>query len=158
MQGCGQKHQKCPKNGVFPICDPPRIFFTNRALSLLYPYGTLTSYKKLQKTNVRSLRYLKADQRTDGQTDKGDYYGPPPLTQGPKYHCARINSTFSDLPYVYLCTYMTTMHQKHTLENSFWPMLCNQLMLFLLDKKEARFVEDSSSTINFPYSPEDKKL
>ena len=42
-------------------------------MSLLHPYGALTSCKKLEKTNERSLRYLKTDgpqttdQRTDGQ-------------------------------------------------------------------------------------------
>ena len=51
-----------------PICDPPRFFFKNRALSLLYPYGALISCKKLEKTNERSLRYLKTDTRTDGHT------------------------------------------------------------------------------------------
>ena len=33
----------------------------------MYPYGALTSCKKLEKTNERSLRYLK----TDGPTDHG---------------------------------------------------------------------------------------
>ena len=47
------------------------FFFNNRALSLLYPYGALTSCKKLEKTNERSLRYLKTDygpRTTDGRT------------------------------------------------------------------------------------------
>ena len=71
MQRYGQKTSKIPpKCGFSPICDPPRFFFTNQALSLLYPYGALTSYKNLEKTNERSLRYLKTDGRT---TDKGDY-------------------------------------------------------------------------------------
>ena len=42
MTGCrdkGTKHQK------YPICDPIMIFFKNLALSLLYPYGALTSCK-----------------------------------------------------------------------------------------------------------------
>ena len=47
----------------------PNFFFKNRALSLLYPYGTLTSCKKLGKTNERSLRYLKTDTRTHGRMD-----------------------------------------------------------------------------------------
>ena len=47
--------------GVFPICDPSTFFFKNLALSLLYSYGSLTSCKKLEKTNERSLRYLKTD-------------------------------------------------------------------------------------------------
>ena len=59
------------KWGFSPICDPPRFFFKNRALSLLYPYGALTSRKKLEKTNERSLRHSKADGRTtDQRTDQ----------------------------------------------------------------------------------------
>ena len=57
------------KRGVFPHLWPPMIFFKNRALSLLYPYGALTSCKKLEKTNERSLRYLKTDTRTHRRTD-----------------------------------------------------------------------------------------
>ena len=63
-------HQKW---GFSPICDPPRFFFKNRALSLLYPYGALTSCKKVEKNNERYLRYLKTDHgqtngpRTNGQ-------------------------------------------------------------------------------------------
>ena len=34
------------KMGFSPICDTPKFFFKNQALSLLYPYGTLTSCKK----------------------------------------------------------------------------------------------------------------
>jgi len=68
------------KWGFSPICDPPRFFFKNRALSLLYPYGALTSCKKLEKSLERSLRYLKTDyglRTTDGlRTDMGDYIGP----------------------------------------------------------------------------------
>ena len=69
----GQKTSKMPQKwGFSPICDPPRFFFKNRALSLLCPYGALTSCKKLDETNERSLRYLKTDhgptdQLTDGQ-------------------------------------------------------------------------------------------
>ena len=69
MTGCrdmDKKHQNAPTMVVFPICDPPGFFFKNRALSLLYPYGTLTSCKKLEKTKEWSLRYLKTDGRTDG--------------------------------------------------------------------------------------------
>ena len=64
--------------------DSPRFFFKNWALSLLCPYGALTSCKKLEKTNGQSLRYLKTDglmdgqtnRQTNGRTDKCDYYGP----------------------------------------------------------------------------------
>ena len=45
-----------PKMGVYPHLRPPTtFFFTNRTLSLLYPYDALTSCKKLEKTNERSL-------------------------------------------------------------------------------------------------------
>ena len=67
----GQKTSKMPQKwGFSPIYDPPRFFFKNRALSLLYPYGALTSCKKLEKSLERSLRYLKTDThtRTDGHT------------------------------------------------------------------------------------------
>ena len=72
MTGCrdmDKKHQKCPPKGGFPQFVTPKIIFKNLALSLLYPYCALTSCKKLEKTNVRSLRYLKTDGRTHGQTD-----------------------------------------------------------------------------------------
>ena len=36
-------------------------------MSLLYPCGALTSWKKLEKTNEWSLRYLLTDQQTDIQ-------------------------------------------------------------------------------------------
>merc|ERR1719494_225858 len=68
MTGCRDMDKKHPKNGGFPPFVTPRFFFKNRALSLLYPYGALTSCKKLEKTNERSLRYLKTDTRTDGHT------------------------------------------------------------------------------------------
>ena len=67
MTGCRDMDKKIkitPKMGFFPYLWPPKIFFKNRALSLLYPYGTLTSCKKLDKTNERSLRYLKTNGRT----------------------------------------------------------------------------------------------
>ena len=51
--------------GFFPHLWPPGSFFKNRAPSLLYPYGALTSCKKLEKTNEGSLRYLKTDTHTD---------------------------------------------------------------------------------------------
>ena len=45
----------------FPQFVTPETFFQNLALSLLYPYGALTSCKKLEKNNEQSLRYLKTD-------------------------------------------------------------------------------------------------
>ena len=63
-----KKHQKCPKKGGFPpFATPHDLFFKNRALSLLCPYGALTLCKKIEKTNEQSLRYLKTDTQTGGQ-------------------------------------------------------------------------------------------
>ena len=59
-----------PQEWVFPQFVTPKIYFENRALSLLYPYGTLNSCKKLEKTNKRSEIF--EDGLTDhGQTDHG---------------------------------------------------------------------------------------
>ena len=65
--------KNAPKRGVFPIYDPPRFFFKNRALSLLYHYDALASCKKLEQINGQSLRYLKTDKQKDAPTDRGDY-------------------------------------------------------------------------------------
>ena len=65
MKRYGRKTSKMPQKwGFSPICDPPRFFFKNRTQSLLYPYGALTSCKKLEKSWEGSLRYLKTDRRT----------------------------------------------------------------------------------------------
>ena len=73
MTGCrhmDKKPQKCPQNGVFPpFVTPQDFFFKNRALSLLYPYGALTSCKKLEKTNEQFPRYLETDGRTNRRTN-----------------------------------------------------------------------------------------
>ena len=67
MNGCRDmdkkniKNQNAPKMGCSLIYNPPRFFFKNRAMFLLYPYGDLTECKKLEKTNEQSLRYLKTD-------------------------------------------------------------------------------------------------
>ena len=73
MQRYGQKTSNMPQKwGFYPICDPQEFFFKNQALSLLYPYGTLTSSKKLEKNNEWSLRYLKTDHgRTNGPRTNG---------------------------------------------------------------------------------------
>ena len=82
MQRYGQKTSNIPpKWGFCPICDPPRFFFKNRAPSLLYPYGALTSCKKLEKTNERSPKIFK-DRLTDQRTNMGDYYGPHRVKPG----------------------------------------------------------------------------
>ena len=75
MQRYGQKTLKIsPQMGVHPICEPPRFFFKNRALSLLYPYGALASCKKLEKL----MDCLWDIQRRTNRwrTDKGDYKDP----------------------------------------------------------------------------------
>ena len=64
ITGCrdmDKKHKKLPKNRRFPpFVTYKDFFFKNQ--SLLYPYGTLTSWKKSPKTDELSLRYLKTDQ------------------------------------------------------------------------------------------------
>ena len=62
-----KKLKKYQKTGSSPIFEPQRFFFKIRALSFLYPYGAVTSCKKLEQTNEQSLRYLKTDHgpRTD---------------------------------------------------------------------------------------------
>ena len=67
MPKYGKKYKNAPKMWAFPHSWPPRFFFKIRALSLLYHYGALTSCKRLEKTNKRSLR------KTDQWTDKGNY-------------------------------------------------------------------------------------
>ena len=63
--------KNAPKMCFSPICDLSHIlFFKNLAQSLLYPYGALTSCKKLEKTDRASLRYLKKDGLTDGPIDQ----------------------------------------------------------------------------------------
>ena len=80
-----QKHQKCLKNGGFPPFVNPKIFFfKNPALSLLYLYGVLTSYKKLEKNNSQSLRYLKTDHRPTDQQTRAIPKDPLGRTWGPK--------------------------------------------------------------------------
>ena len=57
-----KKNQKYPQNGGFPQFMTPQDFL------LLYPYGALTSCKKLEKNNERPLRYLKTDGQMDTRT------------------------------------------------------------------------------------------
>ena len=71
--------RKCQKPQLNPQI---KIFFKIQAVSLFLLYGPATSCKISEKTNERSPRYLKTDRRTDGQTDKGDYYGPQWVNPG----------------------------------------------------------------------------
>ena len=102
MTGCrdmDKKHQKYPQNGGFPpFVTPQDFFFKNRVLSLLYPCGAPTSCKISKKTNERPHRYLKTDRQTDGQADKGDYYGPHRVNPGSKNYRQII---------IYLCIWTT---------------------------------------------------
>ena len=85
MQRYGRKTSKLPnKWGSSPIYDtPPRFFFKNRALSLLHPYGALTSGKIPEKSNEQSLRYSKRDRQT----------GRPKETRAPKMSPFLTNAT-----------------------------------------------------------------
>ena len=87
MTGCSDIGQKLPNISKIGFTQfvTTRIFLKNRALSFLYPYDALTLCKKLEKTNLQSLKYLKTDYRpTDGpRKDKGELYGP---------HCVNVRS------------------------------------------------------------------
>ena len=65
MQSYGQKTSKCLKIRFLQFVTP-QGFFKNLALSILYPYGALTSCKKLEKTR-----------QTYQQTDKCNYLKNP---------------------------------------------------------------------------------
>ena len=72
MTGCRDiKNIKNAPKMFFPQFVTPETFFQNLALSLLYPYGALTSCKKLEKTNERSLRFLKTDRHTHTDGPQG---------------------------------------------------------------------------------------
>ena len=58
--------------------------FINLALSLVYPYGALTSRKKLEKTNERSPRYLKTDYGPTDQRTRAITKDPLGRTRNPK--------------------------------------------------------------------------
>ena len=62
-----QKHLKCPQNGSFSP------FFQKSDSGIFVPLWCLNFMQKLEKTNERSLRYVKADTKTDRHTEKGDY-------------------------------------------------------------------------------------
>ena len=81
MTGCrdmDKKHQKYPKNGGFPPFVTPQDFFSKIGLCHFCTlYGALTSCKKLEKTNERSLEIFKDGPRTNQwTTDRDDYIGP----------------------------------------------------------------------------------
>ena len=113
MQRYGQKTSKIPLKWGFPPFVTPKIFFKNRALSLLYPYGALTSYKKLEKTNEQSLRYSKSDYgRTDhGQGRFKDPLGKPGV-QYKQYEYVLSTSLFGCQVYKFVyCTLVCTLQQ-----------------------------------------------
>ena len=72
MQRYGQKTSKIPLKWVFsPICDVPRFLIKNQALSLLYPYGALTSCKKLKKIDKKLFQAsLKTNRPAERQIDR----------------------------------------------------------------------------------------
>ena len=77
------KRLKIPKKLGFSPFVTPQDFF-QKSGSILYRYGALTSCKNLEKTNERSLRYLKTDHRpTDGRT-RAITKDPLGRTRGPK--------------------------------------------------------------------------
>ena len=52
MTGCrdmDKKYIQMTQNEGFSLFVTPQEFFKNQALSILYPYGALTSCKKLEK-------------------------------------------------------------------------------------------------------------
>ena len=55
---------------LIPLNPQIKIFFQIRVVSLLLLYGPATSCKVSEKTNKRSLRYLKTDTRTHGRTHR----------------------------------------------------------------------------------------
>ena len=84
MTGCRDmgKNIKIPPKWLFSLFVTPKI----QALSLLYPYGDLTSHKTLEKANGISLSYLKMDRPKNKPTDnRGDYKGPLWKNWGPIY-------------------------------------------------------------------------
>ena len=93
MTGCRDidKKQKYPQKWEFPPFVTPRDFFQKSRYVTFVPLCALTSCKKLEQTNERSLRYLKTDQQTDqltgGQTNDGQTRvitkDPLGRTQGP---------------------------------------------------------------------------
>ena len=83
MQRYGQKTSKIPSKWEFsPICDPLRFFFR---VSLLYPFGDVTSCKKLEKKQWVVSKIFK-DRLTDWLTDRqGRLLWTPSCNHGPKW-------------------------------------------------------------------------
>ena len=74
MQRYRQKTSKMPpKWGFSPICDPPRYFFKNRALSLLGPYSALTSCKKAKKS-LEPFSSYGGNHLTNQPTNQRDWF------------------------------------------------------------------------------------
>ena len=64
-----KKHEKCPQNVYFPQFVTPKIFFKNRALSLLFDYEALSSCKKLQNYKKWTVSEISKDGLTEGLKD-----------------------------------------------------------------------------------------
>ena len=73
MTGCrdmDKKRQKIPpKWGFSSIFDPPRFFFKNRALSLLYPYVWCPNFMQKIRKILRAVSEIFKDGQTNGPTD-----------------------------------------------------------------------------------------
>ena len=63
-----KKHQKFPKNGVFPQFVTPQDFFQKSGSVTFVPSWCPNFMQKIEKNNERSPRYLKTDHGT--HTDK----------------------------------------------------------------------------------------
>ena len=65
-----KQHQKCPKNGGLPLF--PLRFYSKKSGSVTFvPLWCPNFMQKIEKTNEQSLRYLKTDTHTSGQTRAG---------------------------------------------------------------------------------------
>ena len=69
MQRYGQKTSKMPQKWGFSPISNPQDFFQKSGSVTFVPLRCPNFIQKLEKTNDRSLRYLKTDQgTTDGRT------------------------------------------------------------------------------------------
>ena len=80
-----QKYGPKIKYGFSPISEPQRFFSKSGSVTFvsLWCHNFM---QKLEKSNRRSLRYLKTTHgRTHGPIDRGDYIGPLQIKWGLKY-------------------------------------------------------------------------
>ena len=80
------KNQICPQIGIFSPFANPKDFFSMSGSVTFVSLWCHNFMQKLEKSNRRSLRYLKTTHgRTHGPTDRGDYIGPLQIKWGLKY-------------------------------------------------------------------------